>query len=107
MEINMLEVKSIPAFNDNYIWCIIAKNNNAYVVDPGTASPVIEFLTQNNLKLGGILITHHHHDHTGGISDLQSFAYDKLPVYGPDSSMISQVTNKLRHGQTFFIRRSS
>ena len=97
----MFEIKSIPAFNDNYIWCIISENNKAYVVDPGTAAPVIQFIKQHKLELSGILITHHHHDHIGGIADLQTFADVPLPVYGPDSKFILQITQTVEHGQHF------
>ncbi len=99
----MFNVMSIPAFYDNYIWCIIAEENLAYVVDPGTAKPVIEFLHNKNLELAGILITHHHHDHTGGIEDLKAYVNHELPVYGPDSEMTAQITIKLKHEQTFSV----
>ena len=43
---------------------------NAWVVDPGDASPVIEFLEAHQLSLIGILLTHWHGDHQGGVEDL-------------------------------------
>ena len=36
------------------------------VVDPGDASPVTAWLKANQLQLDGILVTHHHGDHSGG-----------------------------------------
>ena len=48
----------IPAFNDNYIWCI-HDNVNAIVVDPGDHIVVDQFLKQHNLNLSSILVTHH------------------------------------------------
>lgn len=70
----------IPAFDDNYIWCI-HDNVNAIVVDPGDFVVVDDFLNLYNLNLSSILITHHHFDHTGGILKLK----DKYSphVYGP------------------------
>lgn len=97
----MFEIKSIPAFNDNYIWCIIGNNKQAYVVDPGTAAPVIEFIEANQLELAGILITHHHLDHTGGIDDLQNYTKHQLTVYGPESKLIPQVTTIVINKSTF------
>ena len=66
------EVKIIPirAFTDNYIWCV-SDDKNALVVDPGDAQAVQEFLAREALQLSVILITHHHADHTGGVSELQ------------------------------------
>lgn len=78
----LLQVWPIPAFDDNYIWCI-HDGKNALVVDPGDSAPVIEYLESNNLALMGILITHHHADHTGGILNLLQFLGSDIPVYGP------------------------
>jgi len=65
----MLKIHSVHAFDDNYIW-IIADHVNAWVVDPGDAAPVITFLESHALTLQGILLTHWHGDHQGGVLDL-------------------------------------
>jgi hydroxyacylglutathione hydrolase len=64
----LLQVWPIPAFDDNYIWCI-HDGSNALVVDPEDAEPTLEYLKANKLTLNGIF-THHHADHTGGILPL-------------------------------------
>ncbi|MGB0894709.1 MAG: hydroxyacylglutathione hydrolase [Parashewanella sp.] len=89
----MLTITPIKAFNDNYIWCIIGDNNQAYVVDPGASEPIVQFLQSQQLSLAGILITHHHHDHIGGIEQLQSSTNATLPIFGPKSEFIPQVTH--------------
>lgn len=91
----MLTVYPIPAFKDNYIW-VIHNQNYAAVVDPGMASPVIEYLQSKNLQLSAILITHHHNDHTGGNIELLKF-FD-VPVYGPRNESISTVTHPVHEG---------
>ena len=78
----LLRVWPIPAFDDNYIWCI-HDGSAALVVDPGDAAPVLEYLRVNCLKLKGILITHHHADHTGGILRVLQALGSDIPVYGP------------------------
>jgi hydroxyacylglutathione hydrolase len=78
----LLQVWPIPAFDDNYIWCI-HDGNSALVVDPGDAAPTLEYLKTTNLTLKGILITHHHADHTGGILRLLQDLGADIPVYGP------------------------
>ena len=41
----MLEFIALPAFQDNYIWLILdSKRQEAAVVDPGDALPVITWL---------------------------------------------------------------
>jgi len=91
----MIKILAIPAFNDNYIWLFYDQNSQAaWVVDPGIASPVIEHCTAHNLLLSGILITHHHADHTGGIKELLQYA--RAPVYGPANQAISEITERVR-----------
>ena len=60
-----MEIIAINALTDNYIW-VIKEANGAIVVDPGEAQPVLDFLTEHQLPLTAVLITHHHDDHTGG-----------------------------------------
>lgn len=83
----LLQVWPIPAFDDNYIWCI-HDGKSALVVDPGDSEPVQAYLLAQNLALKGILITHHHADHTGGILNLLQRFGPNLPVYGPAGSNI-------------------
>ncbi|MCG9696545.1 hydroxyacylglutathione hydrolase [Shewanella sp. Isolate11] len=93
----MLTITPIPAFNDNYIW-LISLEQTHYVVDPGDAKVVIKHLKQLNIQLNGILITHHHYDHTGGIAELQQQYQNKLPVYGPDNEAIDGITHPISVG---------
>jgi hydroxyacylglutathione hydrolase len=76
----MLNIIPIPAFSDNYIW-LLHNGQNAVVVDPGDAAPVIATLKALNLTLSTILITHHHSDHIDGVLSL--LAYRAVPVYAP------------------------
>ncbi len=76
----MLTITPIPAFDDNYIW-VLQCGRYAIVVDPGDATPVLQTLQQTQLTLSAILITHHHHDHIGGVSDL--IKHQAVPVYAP------------------------
>lgn len=94
----MLHIHTIPAFNDNYFWVIQPNNNSkdAFVIDPGTAEPVIDYFRLHNLNLCGILITHHHHDHIDGAATLRA-RFD-VPIYGPKSPRIPQVTQQVYAG---------
>lgn len=47
----MLQIKSIPAFDDNYIWLIQNRDRDCAVVDPGSAEPVLAYLKQHDLNL--------------------------------------------------------
>lgn len=64
------------------------------MVDPGDASPVLDYLRKEKLQLVAILNTHHHNDHVGGNAGLlREF---KVPVYGPEHESIPTVTHRLR-----------
>ncbi len=64
--------KPIRAFSDNYIWTLVNDTNKqAIVIDPGQAAPVAAYLQEYGLELTAIWITHHHHDHIGGVSELR------------------------------------
>ncbi|KTF14792.1 hydroxyacylglutathione hydrolase [Pseudoalteromonas sp. H105] len=94
----MVQVKAIKAFSDNYIWCIThSAQQLAWVVDPGQAEPVLTHLNQHGLTLAGILITHHHYDHTDGVSALCK-ASPGIHVYGPANSPFTGITNPLCDG---------
>lgn len=92
-----MKITGIPAFQDNYIWCIEG-DGRALVVDPGDADPVLEHLSASGAALAAILITHHHDDHAGGITGLVR-RFD-VPVFGPAVEDIAGVTVKVREGDT-------
>ena len=77
---NMIKIEAIPTFQDNYVWAI-HNDQNAILVDPGEAGPILTWLANRNITASAILVTHHHRDHVGGISDLLKQA--PIPVYGP------------------------
>lgn len=64
----MGEVIIIPAMGDNFIYLYKYADDKCLVIDPGTAEPVLMALEANDLEPTDILITHHHGDHTGGVS---------------------------------------
>ncbi|MGM0985041.1 MAG: hydroxyacylglutathione hydrolase [Pseudomonadota bacterium] len=93
----MLSVTPIPAFSDNYIWLLRQDTNQAVcVVDPGDATPVIEWLEREGLELGTVLITHHHHDHTGGLAELIKRYSPR--VIGPDNPEIEGIDERVGDG---------
>ncbi|MBV8802060.1 MAG: hydroxyacylglutathione hydrolase [Gammaproteobacteria bacterium] len=95
---NSYKIKPIPAFKDNYIWLIFDEDTKAaWVVDPGDAKPVINILEQNNLNLKGVLLTHHHHDHTDGVSSLLDYSKN-ISIYGSHLSSISSITHPVKEG---------
>ena len=64
-----LQVSLIPVLSDNYVF-LIERGQQAAVVDPAVAGPVIAALDAKGLELTAILQTHHHSDHIGGTPGL-------------------------------------
>jgi hydroxyacylglutathione hydrolase len=95
-----LEYVPVPAFEDNYIW-LVSDGRDAVVVDPGDAGPVEAYLAKRGWRLVAILLTHHHHDHVGGVEELlASRSADALPVFGPVGERIDNLTRRLAGGDT-------
>ena len=84
----MIQIDALPAFNDNYIWLLQdSASQRCAVVDPGDAAPVLAWLERHpGWHLSDILITHHHHDHVGGVEQLK--ARTGATVYGPAQERI-------------------
>ncbi len=85
----------LPAFSDNYIW-MLHDGRTAWVVDPGDAAPVLTALHSHGLALGGILVTHHHADHVGGVQALRPVLNG--PVFGPARERIPEPFTPLNDG---------
>ena len=93
-----LGVRPVRAFADNYIWLIESPRvpSRVAAVDPGAAAPVIAELERSGASLAAILLTHHHPDHIGGVSEL--LARGPVPVVGPNDERIPQRTRTVGDG---------
>ena len=77
-----MNVDSIPALNDNYVFLLWDKTQRiAAVVDPAEAEPVVRKLQELNVELVAIFNTHHHGDHVGGNKALLR-EFPQLCIYG-------------------------
>ena len=90
-----MNIQSIKAYSDNYIW-LITTNEGNLVIDPGEASPVINYMHQHSLGLTDILITHHHYDHVGGVIELKKDIAGK--VIGPQNDQIEGLDEHVIQG---------
>ncbi len=74
-------------------------STRALVVDPGDAAPVVQALDALGLQLAGILVTHHHADHVGGVDALRVRL--RGPVWGPAHEKIPAPYTPLSEGDAF------
>lgn len=90
-------IRPVSAFADNYIWLLFDNDSReAWVVDPGDAEPVLAALEALSLQLAGVLITHHHFDHVGGLSQLTT-RFNPV-VIGPVNPAVEQITQRVSAG---------
>ncbi len=68
----------------------------AIVVDPGDAPPVLKALQHEGVQLKAILVTHHHTDHTGGVDYLRQTT--GAQVYGPAHEPMPEPLKRLVEG---------
>jgi len=94
-----MQVIQIPLLRDNYGYLIVCeRTDEAGIIDPSEAEPVLQQVEKEQLKLKAILNTHHHRDHTGGnLGLLERF---RAQVYGHriDRERIPGLTHPLDEG---------
>lgn len=76
MKLSILTTKFLQT-NNYVLWD--EKTLCAVVIDCTDGKKVCDFLTDNNLKLQAVLLTHGHFDHCGGVKHL--VFYHNAPVY--------------------------
>lgn len=96
-----MRLLALPAFEDNYIWALsgeagAAPTGGVLIVDPGDAAPVL-VAAADGLQVAGILLTHHHHDHIGGVPALLE-RWPGLPVIAPVDERIPHATQRVGDG---------
>jgi len=95
-----MKIVTIPCLQDNFAYLLICtKTQQAAVVDPSEAAPVISEIERQGVKLTTILNTHHHWDHVDGNQELIA-KFPGLIIYGhaSDRGRIPGQTEFLKNG---------
>jgi len=97
-----MKVEIIKCLQDNYSYLLInEKNQNACVIDPSEAKPIIDFVKKKNINLKFILNTHHHHDHVGGNNELKKKYRAKVIGFKNDKDRIPEIDIFVENNQTW------
>ncbi len=86
----------VAALQDNYIW-LVKHGTDAFIIDPGDARPIIDYLRAESLRLRAIIITHDHADHVAGIPAIRK-EFPAITVYGPASEARQYSDHRLAAG---------
>lgn len=104
VDYQQFQVYLLEAFEDNYIFIFHeAQQNHWGVVDPGDASPVIDFFQHFQTKPQSLLLTHHHYDHIDGVSSLVQRYSCKVIGSQYDIHRLPSLTQSLVHGQEILV----
>ena len=98
-----MNIEPIPCLSDNFAYVIWRDGTRqALVVDPSESVPVMRELEGRHLNLAGILCTHHHWDHVGGVQELCR-SHPGIPVFASDYDVqrIEGVTRGIGHAESF------
>ena len=102
-----IKIVPLSALKDNYIWLIIHSDfNECVVVDPGEASPVLNYLNSYRINLSTILITHKHADHVKGVRELTEH-FPNARVYGPSLEAIVPTVSNSHKGRKLSLFNNS
>jgi hydroxyacylglutathione hydrolase len=98
------EIRLFPCLSDNYGYLIHDPASKATAaIDAPEAAPIIKALQREGWTLTDILVTHHHADHVGGISELKA-KYDCCVVAPHDKvAAIANVDERVREGDTVHV----
>jgi hydroxyacylglutathione hydrolase len=80
----MISIINISQLQDNYSYAIL-NNKEVIIIDPADSVSILRYISNNQLSLKAILLTHHHTDHTAGIEGILNKI--KVPVYSPNKKI--------------------
>lgn len=96
-----MNLNSIPAFDDNYIWVLNDEAGRCLIVDPGDAEPVLNAISANNWQPEAIF-----HPPSPRSRWRRKELVEKFPqivVYGPQETQDKGTTQVVKDGETAFV----
>ncbi|MCK0150241.1 hydroxyacylglutathione hydrolase [Marivita sp. S6314] len=97
-----LELVTIPALSDNYTYLLHdAKSGATACIDVPEADPILAELSKRGWSLTEIWLTHHHHDHIGGVDGLLAAHDAKVTGATADIHRLPPLNREVADGDVF------
>ena len=97
-----IEIVTVPCLSDNYAFLVHDNATGATaVVDAPEAGPIEAALTQRGWTLSHIFITHHHHDHIGGVDTLRAASNATVVGASADAARLPALDLAVGDGESF------
>ena len=98
------DIRTFTCLSDNFGYLIHDPETKATAsVDAPAAGPVIAALEREGWTLSDILITHHHHDHVGGVAELKQKYQCRVVAPHDNTAKIADVDLRVSHGDVIKI----
>lgn len=98
------EIRLFPCLSDNFGYLIHDPATKATAsIDAPEAAPVIKALEREGWTLTDILITHHHHDHVGGVAELKDKYKCRVVAPHDKTTKIANVDLRTKQGDVLKI----
>ena len=93
------EIRTFACLSDNFGYLIHDNETKATAsIDAPEAAPIIAVLEREGWTLTDILITHHHHDHVGGVAELKEEYNCRVVAPNDKTTKIADVDLRVGHG---------
>ena len=93
------EIRLFPCLTDNFGYLIHdPATGTTASIDAPEAAPIIKALEREGWTLTDILITHHHHDHVGGVAELKQKFNCRVVAPHDKSAKIAHVDLRVSQG---------
>ncbi|WP_296639400.1 hydroxyacylglutathione hydrolase [Roseinatronobacter sp.] len=103
-----LTLLAVPCLADNYAYLLHdPTSGRTGVVDVPETTPIVDAMTANGWALSDIFITHHHHDHIGGVTELRDATGATVWGAAADAHRLPPLDHALAEGDTIEFGRET
>ncbi|HMO07546.1 MAG TPA: hydroxyacylglutathione hydrolase [Paracoccaceae bacterium] len=96
-----IEIVTVPCLADNFAYIVKGSGEGEVaLVDAPEAGPIVAALEARGWSLGAILITHHHHDHVGGVGELRARYGAKVVGPAAEAGRLPPLDRAVEDGDT-------